>query len=195
MGETGRNAKRFRGGLVSKANRLVYHSTLGLGAIKKKEEEGRACRRNTPGPPLSPAVPRTYQQEKSVYSGTKAACVLFQGVPVSFQGVPVSFQVAPVRFKLSPFRFSGFGFRGSGFRVSGFGFRVSSFGFRVSGPPVSPAEAPSGFKVQGSGFRVQGSGFRVQGSGFKVPAGTGPPQPLPIFCKDVYLRATGRIWH
>jgi len=28
--------KRFRGGLVFKAHRLLYHSTLGLGVIKKK---------------------------------------------------------------------------------------------------------------------------------------------------------------
>ena len=31
-----RNVKRFRGGLVFKAHRLVYHSTLGLIVIKKK---------------------------------------------------------------------------------------------------------------------------------------------------------------
>ena len=31
-----RNVKRFRGGLVLKAHRLVYHSTLGLSVIKKK---------------------------------------------------------------------------------------------------------------------------------------------------------------
>jgi len=31
-----RNVKRFRGGLVFKAHRLVYHSTLGLRVIKKK---------------------------------------------------------------------------------------------------------------------------------------------------------------
>ena len=30
------NVKRFRGGLVSKAHGLVYHSTLGLRVIKKK---------------------------------------------------------------------------------------------------------------------------------------------------------------
>jgi len=35
----------FRGGLVFKAHRLVYHSTLGLRVIKKKKKvgvEGRA---------------------------------------------------------------------------------------------------------------------------------------------------------
>jgi len=31
-----RNMYRFRGGLVFKAHRLVYHSTLGLRVIKKK---------------------------------------------------------------------------------------------------------------------------------------------------------------
>ena len=32
-----RNVKRFRGGLVFKAHRLLYHSTLGLRVIKKKK--------------------------------------------------------------------------------------------------------------------------------------------------------------
>jgi len=32
--------KRFRGGLVFKAPRLLYHSTLGLRVIKKKKEAG-----------------------------------------------------------------------------------------------------------------------------------------------------------
>ena len=36
-----RNVKRFRGGLVFKAHRLVYHSTLGLRVIKKKKKIGR----------------------------------------------------------------------------------------------------------------------------------------------------------
>ena len=33
---TFRNVQRFRGGLVVKAHRLLYHSTLGLTVIKKK---------------------------------------------------------------------------------------------------------------------------------------------------------------
>ena len=32
------NVKRFRGGLVFKAHRLLYHSTLGLRVIKKKKK-------------------------------------------------------------------------------------------------------------------------------------------------------------
>ena len=39
--------KRFRGGLVFKAHRLVYHSTLGLRVIKRERdfEEAAALRR------------------------------------------------------------------------------------------------------------------------------------------------------
>ena len=35
------NVKRFRGGLVFKAHRLVYHSTLGLRVITKKKKKKR----------------------------------------------------------------------------------------------------------------------------------------------------------
>jgi len=38
-----RNVQRFRGGLVFKAHRLVYHSTLGLRVIKKKKHRYLAC--------------------------------------------------------------------------------------------------------------------------------------------------------
>ena len=34
-----RNMRRSRGGLVSKADRLLYQSTVGLRVIKKKEED------------------------------------------------------------------------------------------------------------------------------------------------------------
>ena len=40
-----RNVKRFRGGLVFKAHRLVYHSTLGLRIIKKKKRVEDAAER------------------------------------------------------------------------------------------------------------------------------------------------------
>jgi hypothetical protein len=39
-GSIRRNVKRFRGGLVFKAHRLVYHSTLGLRVIKKEKVGG-----------------------------------------------------------------------------------------------------------------------------------------------------------
>jgi len=52
-----RNVKRFRGGVVSKAHRLLYHSTLGLSVIKKKKtevEDGRPPGRGrVASPPLS----------------------------------------------------------------------------------------------------------------------------------------------
>ena len=35
-----RNVKRFRGRHVFKAQRLLYHSTLGLRVIKKKKKKG-----------------------------------------------------------------------------------------------------------------------------------------------------------
>ena len=42
-----RNVKRFRGGLASKAHRLVYHSTLGWIVIQKEEVmPRRRCRRH-----------------------------------------------------------------------------------------------------------------------------------------------------
>jgi len=34
--------QRFRGGLVFKAHRLLYHSTLGLRVIKKKKKKTRS---------------------------------------------------------------------------------------------------------------------------------------------------------
>ena len=34
-----RNVEQFRGGLVFKAHRLLYHSTLGLRVIQKKEKK------------------------------------------------------------------------------------------------------------------------------------------------------------
>ena len=37
----GRNVKRFRGGLVCKAHRLVCHSALGSREMKKKKKVGR----------------------------------------------------------------------------------------------------------------------------------------------------------
>ena len=35
--------KRFRGGLVFKAHRLLHHSTLGLRVIKKKKKDAEVC--------------------------------------------------------------------------------------------------------------------------------------------------------
>jgi hypothetical protein len=40
-----KNVKRFRGGLVFKANRLLYHSALGLRVGKKKKNKIITCER------------------------------------------------------------------------------------------------------------------------------------------------------
>ena len=52
---------RFRGGLVFKAHRLVYHSTLDLRVIKKKKKKGRQVtgldrNQSTPAPCSQPAL-------------------------------------------------------------------------------------------------------------------------------------------
>jgi len=47
LGSTSQNVQRFRGGLVFKTHRLLYHSTLGLRVIKKKKR----------GVPLDPSYP------------------------------------------------------------------------------------------------------------------------------------------
>ena len=57
--------KRFRGGLVFEAHRLLYHSTLGSKVIQKKKkvhlQDGRLRAREQQAPcmpfPLSPLVP------------------------------------------------------------------------------------------------------------------------------------------
>jgi len=41
-----RNVKRFREGLVFKAHRILYPSTLGLREIKKRRSASRRCRAN-----------------------------------------------------------------------------------------------------------------------------------------------------
>ena len=43
----GRNVKRFRGGLVFKAHRILYHSTLGSTVIKKKKKSHTCAQRES----------------------------------------------------------------------------------------------------------------------------------------------------
>jgi len=67
-----RNVKRFRGGLVFKAHRLVYHSTLGSRVIKKKKKtkktEWRTCEGDTSEEdPLGPSlISRRHETDKSL---------------------------------------------------------------------------------------------------------------------------------
>ena len=44
-----RNVQRFRGGLVLKAHRLLYHSTLGLRVINKKRKKKKKKKKKGPG--------------------------------------------------------------------------------------------------------------------------------------------------
>ena len=48
-----RDVQRFRGGLVFKAHRLLYHSTLGLRVIQKKKKNAVYVRPAEPLGPLS----------------------------------------------------------------------------------------------------------------------------------------------
>ena len=59
------NVKRSRGGLVFKAHRLLYHSTLGLRVIKNKRKWRRHTRQapstSPPPAPSHPAAPNKVQ--------------------------------------------------------------------------------------------------------------------------------------
>jgi len=60
-----RNVNRFRGGLVFKAHRLVYHSTLGLRVIKKKKKFSAKGGR---GALPRPRAPRCVRREDFFFS-------------------------------------------------------------------------------------------------------------------------------
>ena len=53
-----RNVQRFRGGLVFKAHRLLYHSTLGLRVIKKKKKKKKHIDMNVSARLLADRDPR-----------------------------------------------------------------------------------------------------------------------------------------
>ena len=58
-----RNVQRFRGGLVFKAYRLVYHSSVGWKEIKKNEEEGYDLLRRAPLSSAHPTLVLVYQEK------------------------------------------------------------------------------------------------------------------------------------
>jgi len=60
-----RNVKRFRGGLVFEAHRLLYHSTLGLRVITKKDSP--AAKR---GGPHGGLPPTRHHPTRGLYKGT-----------------------------------------------------------------------------------------------------------------------------
>jgi len=59
------NVQRFRGGLVVKAHRLLYHSTLGLRVIKKKKRRSGETAETELGDEMSECVANWSQQVKS----------------------------------------------------------------------------------------------------------------------------------
>ena len=73
-----KNVKRFRGGLVCKAHRRLYHSSLGLRIIKKKERS----RPPHQGPPGTPPVGVWNLVEpdliKSTHIGYTCSCTLYK---------------------------------------------------------------------------------------------------------------------
>jgi len=72
-----RNVKRFRGGLVFKAHRLLYHSTLGLKVIKKKKKDGRRERGEERGEERRGLVwfaPRQRSAEVSLTNASRLRC-------------------------------------------------------------------------------------------------------------------------
>jgi hypothetical protein len=48
--------KRFRGGLVGKAHRLLYHSTLGWRVIKKRKKKDAIVAMGSPASPFPVSV-------------------------------------------------------------------------------------------------------------------------------------------
>jgi len=56
-----RNVERFREGLVFKAHRWLYHSTLGSRVIKKKKKKRQSLRNCTP------TLKKTGQRERVLY--------------------------------------------------------------------------------------------------------------------------------
>ena len=80
-----RNVPRFQGGLVFKTHRFMFHSTLGVGAIKKKKDKKNTTRQSGPG---QPACPTTLTQLLPVprpgHSGFRRNVDLFSVYNISF---------------------------------------------------------------------------------------------------------------
>ena len=111
--------QRFRGGLVSKAHRRLYHSTLGLRVIKQKKSHERfelRARNAPPWPYFYHLLLRSHYHIVQEFG--------FRVSGFGFRGSG---------WKRTRHEMTGFRVVGLGFQVSGFGFRVSGFGFRGYG--------------------------------------------------------------
>ena len=153
-----------RGGLVFKAHRLVYHSTLGWRVIKRREYLHA----------VGSASPRGESRRRRIYTYIYICIYIYIYIYEVWVYLHAVGSASP---------------RGESRRR-----RVRYIGHAKSvrspaEPPPEPSTEPparSGgsmlrrkaspscehdclhFRVQGAGFRVQSSGFRVQGSGFML---------------------------
>ena len=81
--------QRFRGGLVFKAHRLFYHSTLGLRVIKKEEAEERTSATAAAGSTLSDKI-HLHVDERLICSGGPALKPIITRVIISFRAVIIT---------------------------------------------------------------------------------------------------------
>ena len=137
--------KRFREGLVFKAHRLSYHSTLGSRVIKKKMkgkwlywypriQQSMLSAGVPDGVSLSAArniiAPRNgsnRRRRRTSREPTRATCEKAVSVASGILSTYLE-GVSGFRFPVLDFRLRVSGFSGSGFRASDFRCRVSSFG-------------------------------------------------------------------
>jgi len=119
--------QRFRGGLVFKTHRLLYHSTVGLRVIKKEREYPR-CWTGWPRRSRAQRSPA----ERDFFIDNLVVRIHSINVMIRWTG-------------LAPWGFE-FPFPGS---------LTSTFLDHLQ-PPFTFSVSRFGFRVQGSGFRVQG---------------------------------------
>jgi len=88
-----RNFQRFRGGLVFKAHRHLYHSTLGLRVIKKKDDVGgpaslgaAPCARRAAAPTVAHTVVAGEHKQWLRERGGRAVCQRWGGRAISIKG-------------------------------------------------------------------------------------------------------------
>jgi len=145
--------KRLRGGLVFKAHRLVYHSTLGLRVIKKKK---KFRRRGSVAASHQPA-----EVGQIVFVNCRD---LYHTSPDSGER---QYELRIWKRRYDRGWVSGFvvwcvGFQGLWFGVWGFGVQwVRCIEIRTSGHVSELGDYGLGMTAQGSGLHVQCVGFEV----------------------------------
>ena len=100
-----RNEERFRGGLVLKAHKLSYHSTLGSRVIKKKREQSPPQRLHTlNSDPRRPRPPprRTTSTGKIGWTGTTLHPTPYTLHPTPYTLHPAPHTLHPTAYSLHP---------------------------------------------------------------------------------------------